>query len=152
MDADVPITFVDTKREEQLDGPLRLTAPDSQFNEYLDEKVFWQESPSAIRQSDFWNAGNKWHPNARMPISSQLAIPYHETISEQTFVVGKLIGYLKAKTWQGGQQPSLIRANIQEPKQTTYGSLYEISPQVTMPGPAYTASGFDLTGIDGYPY
>ena len=33
-----------------------------------------------------------------------------------------------------------------------YGSLYEVIPQPTVPGPAFTASGFNSLGIDGYPY
>jgi hypothetical protein len=148
MGPDTPATYVNIQRDEFLSGPLRLTAPDSQFNELLDENICWQEAPDPIRQSDFWDAGNKVNPWAKQWISSHLTIPYQESIDEQTFHVGKLIGYIKKPMHAGGQFPSVIRANIQEPQATTYGSLYEVSPLVTTPGPAYTSTGFDVGGVD----
>jgi hypothetical protein len=149
----VPPTYVNTIEENPGPaGPTRLTVPDSQFNELLKEPIGWQMAPDPIRQSDFWAEGNKIKPDARMRIISKLAIAYQETIDEQTFHIGKLIGYLKVPTHVGGQLPSVIRANIQEAQPVTYGSLYAVSPQPVQSGPAYTASGFDLTGIDGYPY
>ena len=145
---DTPLTFVDTRTEtHEPYGPRRLTVPDSQFNRLLPENVAWQEAPDPLRQSDFWAHGNKIKPDAHMFIQSNLAIPYHESIDEQTFHIGKLIGYIHRPMHAGGQLPSNIRANIQEPSSTTYGSLYEV-PRVTSAGPAYTSSGFEVYGVD----
>jgi hypothetical protein len=149
----VPPSFVEKIEENPGPaGPTFLTAPDSQFNELLREPIGWQEAPDPIRQSDFWAAGSKIKPDARQRITSRLAIAYHETISNQTFTIGKLIGYLKVPTHVGGQTPSVIRANIQEARPVTYGSLYQVMPQPTQSGPAFSSAGFDLTGSDGYPY
>ena len=152
MGPDTPLSYSYFRPENRFEGPLRLTVPDSQFSAMLPLNIGWHEAPDPIRQSDFWASGNKIHPNAQMMISSQLAIPIKETIMEDTFHIGKLIGYFKKPMYAGGQAPSLIRANIQEARPTTYGSLYEVSPLPTQAGPAYTSSGFEVYGISGDPY
>jgi hypothetical protein len=152
MGPDTPLTFVHTSSENRLEGPLRLTVPDSQFQALLPEDVARNDLPDVIRQSDFWADGDKVKPDAHMRITSHLSIPYQETIDNQTFEIGKLIGYLRVRMFQKGQHPSVIRANIQEPAATTYGSLYEVSPTVPQPGPAYTPSGFQVAGVSGDPY
>lgn len=152
MGPDTPLTYSYNRAENRLEGPLRLTAPDSQFSASLPLDIAWHEAPDPIRQSDFWAAGNKVNPGARMTITSQLAIPTKETIMEDQFHVGKLIGYFKKPMYAGGQQPSLIRANIREARPTTFGSLYEVSPLVDQPGQAYTSAGFEVHGISGDPY
>jgi hypothetical protein len=145
---DTPLTYAEVHTEtHEPYGPRRLTAPDSQFNELLPENISWQEAPDPIRQSDFWAAGNKIKPDAHMFIPSMLRIPVIESVMEDTFHVGKLIGYLKVPMHAGAQLPSDIRANIQEASSTSYGALYEI-PGVTHAGPAYTTSGFEVFGVD----
>src|SRR5438552_936490 len=95
MGPDTPLTYANVRTEtHEPYGPRRLTVPDSQFNELLPEGIGWHEAPDPIRQSDFWAAGNKIKPNAHAWINSHLTIPYQESIDEQTFHVGKLIGYL----------------------------------------------------------
>jgi hypothetical protein len=146
------------EREEHLEGPHRLTVPDSQFQELLPLENIpstnlgnW-EAPDPIRQGPFWAAGDKVKPNAHQRITSHLAIAYEECIDEQTFHIGKIIGYWHRPMHAGGQLPSVIRANIQEAVPTTYGSMYEVSPLVTQPGPAFTSTGFEESNYDGYPY
>jgi hypothetical protein len=146
-----PLSYAETFKEDHIEPPTRLTAPDNQFVALLKEKIAFREAPDPIRESDFWAAGNKIKPDARMWITSHLAIPYHESISEQTHRIGKLIGYLKVPTHVGGQAPSVYRANIQERSPTTYGSLYEVSPIPSPQVPAFTSSGFENIGV-GYPY
>ena len=152
-DPDTPLTFAYQLRQENLlSKPHRLTAPDSDFQEILPLNINWQEAPDPIRQSDFWAAGNKIKPDAHMSITSDVWFGFGNAPGEETFHIGKLIGYFKTPMHQGGQKPSLIRANIQEPYQTTFGALYEVSPQVQAAGPAFTASGFVANAMDGYPY
>jgi hypothetical protein len=152
MGPDTPLTFSFITPENRLEGPLRLTVPDSQFQALLPENITRNDLPNPLRESDFYADGQKIKPDAHMRITSHLSIPYQEAIDNQTFEIGKLIGYLRVRMFQKGQHPSLIRANIQEPAATTYGSLYEISPVVTQSGPAYTAAGFEVNGITGDPY
>ena len=149
----VPPSYAEQIVEEFSYPPYFKGAPDDQFNELLKENIAWHEAPDPIRQSPFWDAGSKVKPDARQWISSILGLNWWGAgMGEETFHIGKLIGYLYAKMYQGHQLPSVIRANIQEPIPTTYGSLYEVSPLVTEAGPAYTSTGFDLMGSDGYPY
>jgi hypothetical protein len=149
-----PPTYTYQYRDEYepRDSPSFVTAPDSQFNVLLPENIAWQEAPDPIRESDFWDAGHKIKPDAHMWINSHVELGAWQNWEDDTFHIGKLIGYLKVAMHQGGQRPDVIRANIQEPQAITYGSMYEVSPVVTTPGPAYSASGFDISGFDGYPY
>lgn len=150
----VPLTYVYTERREPHTGPSYITAPDSQFYEVLDLPVAWQEAPDPIRQSDFWADGNKVHPQAHMPIPSNLAIGAKEAVMEDTFHIGKLLGYIHRPMYAGEQQPSVIRANIQEAVPSTYGSQYEVQG-VQPAGQVTTATGlseYPLPSIDGDPY
>jgi hypothetical protein len=141
-----------TREENRVQGPSLRTAPDSQFQKLLPENIGWQEAPDPIRQSDFWADGNKIKPDARQRVTSHLSIDSFANWENSTFEIGKLIGYLRVPMHQGGQLPSVIRANIQEAQPITYGSLYEVSPPPTQSGPAYTSTGFTVSGLDGYPY
>ena len=154
----VPLTYVHTERREPHEGPTFLTAPDGQYWDLLPLDVPWQEAPDPIRQSQFWDAGNKIHPQAQMPITSHLDIGVRESIMEDTFQIGKLLGYIYRPMYAGGQQPSVIRANIQEAVPSTYGSQYEV--QGIEPAGPFTATGFAVSpnhitpqgSQDGYPY
>jgi hypothetical protein len=154
---DIPPTFVYVQRREPTEGPAFTMAPWDQYSAFYDLNIPWQQAPDPIRQSDFWAANNKIHPAAQMMIDTHLAIGSREAVSEQTFRIGKLLGYLKRPMYAGMQQPSVIRANIQEAVPTTYGSMYEI--QGIQPAAAVvTAQGFSVpiqdtsSTIDGYPY
>lgn len=148
-----PPTFVMTERREPHEGPSFITAPDSQRNELYDLNIAWQEAPDPIRASPFYDHGNKVHPDAQMAIQSNLAIGYDESIDEQTFHIGKLLGYIHRPMYAGAQQPSVIRANIAEAFPTTYGSQYAVEGVV--PSGPVLASGFSYlpeSSQDGYPY
>lgn len=153
-----PPTYVYTQRREPIAGVSYLMTPDDQSRRNYDLNIGWQEAPDPIRQSPFWDAGNKCHPQAHMEVRSQLAIGSIEAVSEQTFHIGKLLGYIHRPMYAGGQHPSLIRANIIEPVPSTYGSQY-IVQGVVPAGPLVTPTGFSepqqsnpMLGIDGYPY
>lgn len=153
-DPPVPLTYVYTQRREPTEGPRFLTAPDSQFQELLPLNIAWQEAPDPIRQSDYYDYGNKIHPDAQMRITSHLAIDSILAVMEDTFRVGKLLGYIHRPMYAGGQAPSMVRANIQEAIPTTYGSQYEIQGVVPTGG-VVTAAGFATpvqSSYDGYPY
>lgn len=128
------------QREEFHEGPVFLTAPDGQFNEYLPLWIGWQESPDPIRASDFWAAGRKVNPQARMPISSQLAIGAKEAVMIDEMRIGKLHGRLAVQQYAGGQLPLVHRTNITEPQPITYGSQYTISGTPS-PGNVMLATG-----------
>lgn len=153
--------FAFQQREELAVGPTFRTAPDSQFDEYRDLHIGWHEAPDPIRQSDYWAAGNKVNPQARMPIPSNLAIGSKESVMEDTFHIGKLLGYLHVPMYAGAQHPSVIRANIREGTTTTYGSLYEVQGvQPVGIDRVNTPTGFGIPvslvtpegSNDGYPY
>ena len=146
-----PLSYAEVVREDHIEPPTRLTAPDNQFVRLLPENIAFREAPDPIRESDFWNAGNKIRPAAHMWITSHLRIPSWESVMEDTYRIGKLIGYLKVPTHVGGQAPSVYRANIQEALPTTYGSLYEVSPIPSPQVPAFSSSGFENIPV-GYPY
>lgn len=145
-----PPTYTYALRREPAEGPSFLTAPDSQYSAMQDLGIAWQEAPDPIRQSDFWADGQKIHPQAQMMVNSHLAIGYQESISEQTFRIGKLLGYFPRPMYAGQQKPSIPRSNIQEAQPTTYGSQYQI--QEGMPSGPVLASGMLIGGNDGYPY
>lgn len=79
---------------------------------------------------------------------------------EDTFHIGKLLGYLHVPMYAGGQHPSSIRSNIQEALPTTYGSLYEVRGVQPAGHEVITATGFGVPmstvtpegSLDGYPY
>lgn len=141
----------ETREEDRRQGPTTLTAPDSQFQELLPEKIGWQQAPDPIRQSPFFAHGQKIKPNAHQRITSHINLQFGMW-EDITFSVGKLIGYYKVPTYAGGQLPSVIRANIQPGQPTTYGSIYEVPSPVVSPAGFYTAQGFQSVGIDGDPY
>ncbi len=129
-------------------------APWDNYDVFYDLDIAWQDAPDPIRQSNFYAAGNKVHPNARMPIVTNLAIGSIEAVSEQTFRVGKLLGYWYRPMYAGKQQPSMIRSNIQEAQPTTYGSQFQVTDTQGLGG-AVSAGGFVLPtseSNDGYPY
>lgn len=149
-----PPTFVYTQRREPMVGPSFTMAPDDNSQRFYDLDVAWQEAPDPIRQSDFWQAGNKVNPQARMNITSHLAIGSREAVDEQTFRIGKLLGYMKRPMYQGMQAPSMIRSNIMEAQPSTYGSQYMVENLQPSPG-VVTATGFQIplsSPTDGYPY
>lgn len=150
----VPPTYVYTQRREPHAGPSMLMAPWDNYEKMYDLNIPWQEAPDPIRQSDFWAAGHKIHPAAQMQIVTNLAIGSREAVMEDTFHIGKLLGYIHRPMYAGQQKPSVIRTNIQEAVPGTYGSMYEV--QGVMPsGPVVTATGFTLPTSehnDGYPY
>lgn len=140
------------REENRTQGPSFKTAPDSQFQKLLPENICWHEAPDPIRESDFWNWGDKIKPDARQRITSHLALDAWQNWEDSRFQIGKLLGYLRVPMHAGGQLPSQIRANLQEAHPITYGSLYEVSPIPVQSGPAFTPSGFEQGGVDGYPY
>lgn len=149
-----PLTYVYTQRREPTEGPHFLTAPDSQFQELLPLNIPWQEAPDPIRQSDFYADGNKIHPDAQMRITSHLAIMAKNAVMDDRFQIGKLLGYIHRPMYAGGQQPSVVRANIQEAIPTTYGSQYEVQGVVPT-GNVVLATGMSYNpgpSTDGYPY
>ncbi len=144
--------FVFVQRENRVEGPQFLTAPDNQFQELLPLNIGWQQAPDPIRASNFYAENNKIKANAHMRVTSHLGLGSWANWEDVTFHIGKLVGYLKVPTYAGAQLPSVIRANIQPGNPTTYGSLYEVpSPAVAAAGPAYTSTGFQGE-FDGYPY
>jgi hypothetical protein len=151
----VPPLFVYTQRREPPAGPALTMAPDDSLGvHYSQLNIGWQEAPDPIRQSDFWASGNKCSPAAQMRIPSNTAIGSIEAVSEQTFRIGKLLGYMHRPMYAGTQQPWRSRVNIQEAIPTTYGSQFQIYDTQGLGGPA-TAAGFVLptsTSNDGYPY
>jgi hypothetical protein len=149
-----PITFVYTQRREPTEGPHFLTAPDSQFQALLPLSVPWQEAPDPIRQSNFYAEGNKIHPDAQMRITSHLAIAAKESVMQDRFQIGKLLGYIHRPMYAGGQAPSVVRANIQEAVPTTYGSQYEVQGVVPVGGItlATGVTNIPQSHYDGYPY
>jgi len=149
-----PPTFVYTQRREPHMGPSYLMAPWDNYETFYDLNVGWQEAPDPIRQSPFYAEGNKIHPWARMNIVSNIAIGSIEAVDDQTFHIGKLIGYLRTPTYQGKQLPSVIRANIEESLPSTYGSQYIVRGVQPATG-AVSATGFTeptSSSTDGYPY
>lgn len=151
----VPPTFVYTQRREPNAGPTFTMAPDDSTGALFSElRIAWQEAPDPIRQSDFYAEGNKIHPTAQMRVPSNVAIGSVEAVDEQTFRVGKLLGYMRRPMYAGLQQPSIPRANIQEGIPSTYGSQY------TVRGTPSAAAGVAASGFitlpsesnDGYPY
>lgn len=145
------ILYAYTQRREPKAGISLTSAPDSQFNELLPETIGWQEAPDPIRSSDFYAEGNKIKPNPSMRITSHLAIGEKESVMEDTFRIGKLLGYHQLPQYAGRQLPWGTRTNIQPPEPTTYGSLYEVegTPQQAA---LVAANGFVSQSIDGYPY
>lgn len=152
-----PPTYVYTQRREPHMGPSFLMAPDDNTQRQYDLNIGWHEAPDPIRQSDFYADGNKVHPDAQMRVTSHLAIGSIESVSEQQFRVGKLLGYFHRPMYQGRQQPSVIRANISPGHTTTYGSEYVVQG-VQPAGGVQTAPGFSVpplstsSSLDGYPY
>lgn len=137
--------------------PAFITAPDNQKQELLPETIPWVEAPDPIRQSDFWAENGKIKPNAHMRIVSHLGIGSWGNWEHDRFEIGKLLGYFIRPMYAGKQQPSLIRANLQEGVPTTYGALTEIrGVQPAGPVQNYSATGFTLPtseySNDGYPY
>lgn len=150
----VPPTYVYTQRREPDAGPSFLMAPWDNYDALYDLNIGWQDAPDPIRQSNFYAEGNKIHPTAQMPIVTNIAIGDKESISEQTFRIGKLIGYMKRPMYAGAQQPSVIRANIQEGIPSTYGSQYAVRG-IHPASHGFSAPGFILPvteSHDGYPY
>lgn len=151
--AKVPVTFTYIEREDHHPGstPSFTAAPASQYDKYLPNTQSWQESPDPIRQSDFWAAGNKVNPWARMLTPSHLAIGSKEAVMQDNFEVGKLLGYLHAGKTQyaGAQYPSIPRVNIEPAIPATYGSQYELR-SMPYPGGIIMATGMSFD--DGYPY
>ena len=151
-----PPLYVYTQRREPHMGPSYLAAPWDNYDRFYDLNIGWHEAPDPIRQSPFYSAGNKVHPTAQMPIVTNLSIGDWESVSEQTFRIGKLLGYIHRPMYAGMQQPSLIRANIQEAIPSTYGSQYEVRG-IQPAGGIITATGFAVpqetsSSTDGYPY
>lgn len=158
MDPTTPLTYVEVFREEHnpQGWPRFVAEPEDNFNRLITfgDKIPW-ESPTfldPLRFSDYYADGKKIHPVAQMRITENTALGSYNSNSDEEFKIGKLLGYLYAAMHQGGQRPIDIRGNLQEATPTTFGSLYEVSPTIVTPGPAYTSAGFDLGGIDGYPY
>lgn len=149
-----PATFVYTLRREPDEGPRFLTTPDSQFQALLPLSVPWQEAPDPVRSSDFYAEGNKIHPEAQMRITSHLAIGAKEAVMENSFRIGKLLGYIHRPMYAGAQAPSVVRANIQEAIPTTYGSQYEVQGVVPAGGITLATGITNLpqSHYDGYPY
>lgn len=153
----VPPTYVYTQRREPHMGPSFLMAPDDNSQQMYDLGIAWQEAPDPIRQSDFFADGNKVHPDAQMRITSHLAIGSREAVAEDSFRIGKLLGYIHRPMYAGRQQPSVIRSNIAPAVPTTYGSEY-IVQGVQPAGGVETATGFAVSplgtssSVDGYPY
>lgn len=155
MGPDTPLSYagVILRENQNLRGvPYFQTAPEGQFNELLPENVAFNGPPDPIRESEFWAAGEKIKPAAHQRITSHLGLGSWQNWEDGEFHIGKLLGYLKVAMHTGGQRPVDIRGNLQEAVPATFGSMYEVSPLVTQPGPAYTSAGFDLSGQDGYPY
>lgn len=152
-DQEAPPTFWYSEREEHHPQgyPRFNTEPEDSFNRLLPEPIGWQEAPDPIRQSDYWDWGEKIRPSAHMRITENTRLT-EGLWSDEHFHIGKLLGYLYSEMHQGGQKPVDIRGNLQPADPTTFGSLYEVIPMVTTPGAAYTSAGFDFTGQDGYPY
>jgi hypothetical protein len=148
-----PLTYVFTQRREPQEGPQFLTAPDSQYQALLPLDIAWQEAPDPIRQSDYYDYGNKIHPDAQMPITSHLAIASWLAVMQDQFQVGKLLGYWHRPMFAGGQLPSIPRTNIQEAMPTTYGAMYEVQPTMQSPG-VITPTGFaaNYEQFSDYPY
>jgi hypothetical protein len=150
----VPPTYVYTQRREPHMGPSYLMVPWDNFETMYDLHVYPQDAPDPVRQSDFYAAGNKIHPWAQMQIQTNLALGSIAAVMEDTFHIGKLLGYWHRPMYAGMQKPSIPRSNIQEPVPTTYGSLYEVRPHLPS-GILETATGFaqPVTEFnDGYPY
>lgn len=152
-----PPLYVYTQRREPSIPPAYTMAPWDNYDAFYDLNIGWHEAPDPIRQSPFYSAGNKIHPDAQMPIVSNIAIGDKEAISERTFRIGKLLGYIHRPMYVGMQQPSLIRSNIQEAIPSTYGSQYEVRG-IQPAGGVMTATGFTVqpqqtsSMEDGYPY
>lgn len=155
-----PPTYVYTQRREPAAGPSFLMAPWDNYDVEYELKTGWQDAPDPIRQSDFYAAGNKIKPWAHMPIVTEVAFGSIEAVMENTFHVGKLLGYWHRPMYQGQQHPSVLRSNIQEALPTTYGSMYEVSALHPLGGPV-TPTGFGVAPVqsiytdgqvDGYPY
>jgi hypothetical protein len=154
--AKTPPTFAYIQREERRSIPAFTAAPAAQYNVLLPELHSWQEAPDPIRQSDFWAAGNKIHAWAHMFIPSSLAIGVKESVMQDTFEIGKLLGYIHAgrQQYAGAQQPSILRTNIEPAIPATYGSQYEVRG-MSVPGNIMLATGMSYQAegyADGYPY
>lgn len=154
-----PPLYVYVQRREPHEGPAFLMVPWDQYNARYQLNTGWQDAPDPVRQSDFYAHGNKIHPWANQQIVTSLAIGSREAVMEDRFTIGKLIGYLRASMYQGGQHPSVVRANIDVPRQTTYGSMYEVSGIQPLTGVQnYSSTGFAISplgttdAVDGYPY
>lgn len=148
----VPPTFVYVQRREPHMGPSYLMAPEDNSQCYYDLNIGWHEAPDPVRQSDFWAANRKINPQARMNVTSHIAIGSIEAVDEQQFRVGKLLGYFYKPMYAGMQQPSVMRSNIREAVPRTYGSQFQAGVP-SQPAPSFTASGFDVQNSeDGYPY
>jgi len=151
-----PPTFAYVERREPHAGNSYTAAPDSQYWKRLTEVIGWQEAPDPIRQSDYWNWNNKIHPMAQMPITSHLAIGVKESVDQQEFQVGKLLGYIRPgrQQYAGAQLPSVLRVNIQPGVPASYGSRFTMrgvseSTDINVA----TGMGFNYEGYqDGYPY
>jgi hypothetical protein len=147
---------VRVQRREPHAGISYTTAPDSQSQALYDLNIGWQEAPDPIRQSDFWAANDKIHPAAQQRITSTLSIGSIEAVMQDTFQVGKLLGYLRGgyQQFAGAQLPLVVRSNIAEGTPTTYGSLYAVDG-VPSQGPVVLDSGMSYwpcSGMDGDPY
>lgn len=151
--AKVPPTYSYIEREEHHPGPTPsfTAAPASQWEKLLPNTQSWQEAPDPIRQSDFWAAGNKINAWARMWTPSHLAIGVKESVMQDTFEIGKLLGYIHAgrQQYAGAQLPSIVRTNIEPAIPATYGSQYEVRG-MSYPGSVQMATGMSYN--DGYPY
>lgn len=149
-----PPTYVYTQRREPHMGPSYLMAPWDNFDALYELHGGWHDAPDPVRQSNFYADGNKIHPTAQMPVVTALAIGSIESVDEQTYRIGKLIGYMRRPMYAGLQRPSIPRVNIQEAAPSTYGSQYSMRG-VPSPGNAVAATGF-ITPVtesfDGYPY
>jgi len=151
-----PPTFSFVARREPLVGPSFTAAPDSQFQNLLPQVQSYQEAPDPIRQSDYWNYNNKINPWPHQRITSHLAIGVKESVMQDRFEIGKLIGYIHAgqrNQYAGGQLSSDLRTNIRPPVSATFGSMYQ-SSGLTNTARLITAKGFALTPEDfsGYPF
>lgn len=110
----------------------------------------WQDAPDPVRQSNFVAAGNKIHPfgGTITPLHTAL---WKDLIMQDTFMVGKIVGFWRPQMYAGRQLPSVTRRNIKEAQATTFGSQYVISGNPPV-GNILLASGLSANGTDGDPY
>ncbi|MGA2655836.1 MAG: hypothetical protein ABSF18_07690 [Gammaproteobacteria bacterium] len=109
----------------------------------------WQDSPDPVRQSNFWNWGNKIHPAAGdiTPLHTAL---WKSLIMQDSFMVGKVVNFWRPQMYAGAQLTSDIRRNITPGQAATFGSQYEVAG-IGTPQPVVLSSG--LSGsMDGDPY